>query len=252
MSRMPRRPADDAPLQDRVLEARNTIFSQELWHEINREARTLLAMSVNFDQSSVTWDFQPGSKLVLTLEDLSDTESPTQHLSHNWVADSAALCLHILLSSVHRQNYTRRTHPQTLALNRTNPNPIYMILRFLIARVQHITAYMELYTFLEQLMSVLRFSGLTTPSYMISTGSANSRAMPHRHASKAENFVNRLISGMDLSAEIIITPEVRLQIRGLTQPGPYIGQRFMVQSPPANPNPNAQGSEALTIYGGGC
>ncbi|KAH8157892.1 hypothetical protein CIB48_g10348 [Xylaria polymorpha] len=47
-SPLPGRIPDDAPLKDRVREARDTIFHQELWSELNLEARDLLLYNVSY------------------------------------------------------------------------------------------------------------------------------------------------------------------------------------------------------------
>ncbi len=242
ISALPRRPADDAPLQDHVLEARNTAFSQELWHEINREARMLLALGVNIHQSSVTWNFQPGTKLILTLEDLSDTESPIETLSHNWIANAASLYIHILLSYAHRQNYTRRTYPQNPPPDRSNPHPVHPILRPLIARAKHIVASLMFFSFLEQLVSLSHRAGITTAAYTALTSGPPSRIPPQAYRGpKPEDVAGRLIYAMEIFIDLMITPEARLKVGGKSHIMPYVGHRFRVFLPssarPGGQNP---------------
>ncbi|KAG5942798.1 hypothetical protein E4U60_007127 [Claviceps pazoutovae] len=67
---VPRRrkaPNDGASLVSRVLEARNTIFSQELWHELMCEARTLAAYDVKLQGSTITFRVDDSSSIILEL-----------------------------------------------------------------------------------------------------------------------------------------------------------------------------------------
>ncbi|KAG5922371.1 hypothetical protein E4U61_005364 [Claviceps capensis] len=67
---VPRRrkaPNDGASLVSRVLEARNTIFSQELWHELVCEARTLAAYDVKLQGSTITFRVDDSSSIILEL-----------------------------------------------------------------------------------------------------------------------------------------------------------------------------------------
>ncbi|KAG6263849.1 hypothetical protein E4U48_006495 [Claviceps purpurea] len=67
---VPRRrkaPKNGASLVSRVLEARNTIFSQELWHELVCEARTLAAYDVKLQGSTITFRVDDSSSIILEL-----------------------------------------------------------------------------------------------------------------------------------------------------------------------------------------
>ncbi|KAG5969927.1 hypothetical protein E4U58_000918 [Claviceps cyperi] len=67
---VPRRrkaPNDGASLVSRVLEARNTIFSQELWYELVCEARTLAAYDVKLQGSTITFRVDDSSSIILEL-----------------------------------------------------------------------------------------------------------------------------------------------------------------------------------------
>lgn len=239
-SRTPSRTADDAPLPDRVLEARNTAFSQELWYELNREARTLLSYDVQMTDNEVTYQAGPDTKVIFTLYDLDDgvdTGSAGSNQDRD-LADSVTMVLHFLLSFAHRQNYRTRTQISTAKASPIPPP--YALLRPLIARTRQISTNNGLTRCLAQLVSVLKNAGLPTASYTMTIQPV--AIQPHqeaqvRRSSKSEILSTNLASSMDLQAELIITPEAKLYIRGRTFMHPWIGQqlRVLLAAPSSTP-----------------
>ncbi|RYO88376.1 hypothetical protein DL766_003055 [Monosporascus sp. MC13-8B] len=258
-SSLPRRLADDAPLQDRVLEARNTVRSQELWYEINREARTLLALGVHAEEASVTWELDARMKVVFTLEVLSDTASggsPAESHPYDWLAQSILVTLHLLLSYAHRRTYSRRTYPQVLAANRASQRQPWPMLRSLIARAKHTNATFRLVSFLERLVSLLHRAGITTAAYRkttppITSGLHNNLRAQGRPASLTDSVFNKMIYAMDLGFEVTVTPEARFQIQGGTSQGPYIGHRFGVFLRPATQHGTQNRRNSIKANGNG-
>ncbi|KAH7037101.1 subunit 17 of mediator complex-domain-containing protein [Microdochium trichocladiopsis] len=254
-SRIPRRTPDDAPLPDRVLEARNTAFSQELWYELNREARTLLSYGVQMTDTEVTYQTGPDTKIILTLHDLVDEQDEEEqgsgHKDHD-LANSVTMVLHFLLSFAHRQNYRTRTQISTARAPPTTPP--YSLLRPLIARTRHISTCDGLARFLGELVSVLQRAGVSTASYTMTAQPV--AIQPHqeaqvRRASKSEILSANLISSMDLQAELVLTSEARLNIRGRTFMQPWIGQqlRVLLAAPQAAPPSSSSTSPAAAAGG---
>ncbi|RYP40566.1 hypothetical protein DL767_001566 [Monosporascus sp. MG133] len=258
-SPLPRRLADDVPLQDRVLEARNTVRSQELWYEINREARTLLALGVHAEEASVTWELDARMKVVFTLEVLADTasgESPAESHPYDWLAQSILLALHLLLSYAHRRTYSRRTYPQVLTANRASQKQPWPILRSLIARAKHTNATFRLVSFLEGLVSLLHRAGITTAAYTkitppITSGLHNNPRTQGRPASLTDSVFNKMIYAMNLGFEVTVTPEARFQVQGGTSQGPYIGHRFGVFLRPATQHGTQNRQNGINTNGNG-
>ncbi|KAJ1336110.1 mediator of RNA polymerase II transcription subunit 17 [Microdochium nivale] len=246
LSQIPLRTPDDAPLPDRVLEARNTAFSQELWYELNREARTLLSYGVQTTETEVTYQAGPDTKVILTLHDLADVdkdESPMGggggggNSSHEdrELADSVSMVLHFLLSFAHRQNYRTRTQP-TAAKPSQAATPPYALLRPLLARTRHVGMCGALSRFLGDLVGVLRRAGVAGASYTMTVQPV--AVQPHqeaqvRRSSKSEILSTNLVHSMDLQAELTLTPAARLNIRGRTFMHPWIGQQLRVFLAPA-------------------
>ncbi|KAI0835512.1 subunit 17 of mediator complex-domain-containing protein [Hypoxylon sp. FL0890] len=236
-SPLPGRIPDDAPLQDRVLEARNTVFHQELWYEINREARTLLSSDVYSDSSSITWKQDAETHMIFTLEDLAEPDN-----THEKISDTRCSCtayyvyMQFLLFQGHRQNYHRRTTMTQLPPNRVAIHQPYAILRAVVANNGYFRNCKIMADFLEDLVFTLRRAG-------ISTASSNSGTQPlipallqgnltRRNAKMELNFINYLVGRLESAFELTITPEARIFIRGRVVIVPYVGMHFGISLTP--------------------
>lgn len=232
-----RRLAESAPIQDQIHAARATSTNQELWHEINREARSLLSLGVIADQSSVTCNLTPRVKVTFTLEEMANEqfESTEIDLPHNTEADLVDWIMTSLLTHAHEDNYQRRKYPQSPAPNRTNPYPIYLLLRPLIAHARYLDGYAGLVSFLDQLVDLLRRAGATTAAY--SKFSSQTGRPPHIPAERwnyaGEFLANQVMYTMELALHVIMTPDASVQIRSATHPMPYVAHRFAVVLPPS-------------------
>ncbi|ORY60552.1 subunit 17 of mediator complex-domain-containing protein [Pseudomassariella vexata] len=240
-SSLPRRTPDNAPLQDRVLEARNTIFAQELWHEINREARTLLSLGVRSDESSVTCAVDANTKAIFTLEDLGE-EALVETLPEDETAEAVTLALCFCLCHSHRQNYNRRSRVSQSAQSR---DP-YSILRHIITRFRYNAACSALTCFLSGLVETLNRAGVSTASCTDSIPPASSQLKmqgPWR-TSKCEALLGNVMYNLEITAELTTTPEARIFIRGKSFIEPYVSMPFQIRliGPPAQSQDQPQDS----------
>ncbi|OTA58575.1 hypothetical protein K449DRAFT_373525 [Hypoxylon sp. EC38] len=238
-SPLPGRTLDDAPLQDRVLEARNTVFHQELWYEINREARTLFSSDVYSDSSSITWKQDAQTQLIFTLEDLAEPDNTHENISDTQCSCTAYyVYMQFLLFQGHRQNYHRRTTMAQHPPNRVPMHPPYTILRAVVANSEYFRECKAMADFLEDLVFTLRRAG-------ISTASSKSAAQPlfpallqgslaRRNAKMELNFINYLVGRLESAFELVITPEARIFARGRAVIIPYVGMHFGISLTPFN------------------
>ncbi|KAI1408218.1 subunit 17 of mediator complex-domain-containing protein [Hypoxylon sp. FL1857] len=244
-SPLPGRTPDDAPLQDRVLEARNTVFHQELWYEINREARTLLSSNVYSDSSSITWKQDAETCVMFTLEDLAEPDN-----THERISDTQCSCtayyvyMQFLLFQGHRQNYHRRTTMAQLPPSRVAMHQPYAILRAVVANNEYFRDCKVMADFLEDLASTLRRAGISTAF----SKSAAQPLMPtllqgnltRRNAKMELNFINYLVGRLESAFELTITPEARIFARGRVVIVPYVGMHFGISLTPFS-TPNSGG-----------
>lgn len=250
-SPLPGRTPEDAPLQDRVLEARNTVFHQELWYEINREARNLLSSNVYADATAITWRQDQDTELIFTLEDLAEADSTYENISDLDCSCTAySVYMHFLLYQGHRQNYHRRTTMTQMPSNRITMHQPYAILRAVIANSEYFRDYKAVADFLNDLAATLRRAGISTASSKSASqplAPALSQGGPARYNSKMElNFINHLAGRLESAFELTITPEARIFARGRIVIVPYIGMVFGISLAPFSPPPQAAAADSHT------
>ncbi|KAI1766802.1 subunit 17 of mediator complex-domain-containing protein [Hypoxylon sp. FL1150] len=254
-SPLPGRTPDDAPVQDRVLEARNTVFHQELWYEMNREARNLLSSNVYSNATSITWKQDPETEVIFTLEDLAEPDNTYENLSSLQCSCTAwSFFMQFLLYQGHRQNYYRRTTTTQPPPPRVAMHQPYAILRAIIANSEYFQDCQSFAAFLNDTAATLRRAGLSTAS----SKSASQPLFPAlamqgggsgatRYNSKMElNFVNFLAGRLESAFELTITPEAKIYARGRIVIMPYIGVLFGISLAPFTPQPANNTTNATT------
>lgn len=211
---------DDAPLDDRVKEARNTIFAQELWHEINREGRTLHGHHVRLEQSAVTCALDPNRTISFELVGLDDQDHSRAPLPGDLDAETASITLHLLLSNAHRQNQLKRSE-RTAANAMRGPPPPYNLLLPIITYYRHEKTLEDCTTFLAAFCGALRSAGIQSSFSM--TESIN-KGSPT--ASPSEALMKTLLHPSEVQFDLTITPASRVRI--LAKPTPVFGTRFSI------------------------
>ncbi|KAF3063702.1 Mediator of RNA polymerase II transcription subunit 17 [Daldinia childiae] len=249
-SPLPGRVSDDAPLQDRVREARNTAFHQELWYEINREARTLLSSDVYSDSSSITWKQDPETDLILTLEDLGEPDNANERITNMQCSCTAYyIYIQFLLFQGHRQNYHRRTTMAQLPPNRMQ-SP-YAILRAVIANTEYFRDCKAMIDFLDDLVFTLKRAGISTAACKSATQPLTpillQGNLTRRNPKTELNFINYLAGRLESAFELAITPEVRIFGRARIMVVPYIQMHFNISLTPFPPqNGTAESNKGAT------
>ncbi|OTB07456.1 hypothetical protein M426DRAFT_8825 [Hypoxylon sp. CI-4A] len=251
-SPLPGKIPDDAPLQERVLEARNTAFHQELWYEINREARTLLSADIYADSSSVTWRLPSGAEIIFTLEDLDEPENTHENVTNAQFSCTAqSILMQFLLFQGHRQNYNRRT-TMTQVPNRVALQQPYSILRVLITNAGFFRECQVMSDYLEDLVGTMKRAGISTASLKSLTQPVTPPQLQNgsRRNPKMElNFINYLVGRLESAYELTITPDIKLFPRGRPIVIPFPALLFCVSLTPFSPN-SAVENNSLNGTGG--
>ncbi|KAI0468817.1 subunit 17 of mediator complex-domain-containing protein [Xylaria cf. heliscus] len=252
-SPLPGRIPDDAPLKDRVREARNTIFHQELWYELNREARILLAYDICYDGPAITWRQSQETTFLFTLEDLEEQDSTNTNFSEGIQSSTMAYSfLQFLLFQSHRQNYHRRTSLSPSVRQTDSINSTYNILRSFISRFEYFKNSADFDSRLDKLVHVLRYAGISTPFYAVlpPPNSPAPGAPQSRHTPTTELlWVHQLVFNLASLYTFTITPEVRIWCysRGFVRP--FIGTYFYMNlKHPFTDNKDQPPSPLETIY----
>lgn len=205
-SPMPAQTLGDAPLHARVLEARNTIFAQELWYEISREARSLVSYDVRSEGSRLVYDFDETSRILIELCPLGPTPSQDQDLPENEVAQGIHISLHMLLSYAHRGNELWRTRPMPPHRARARGPQMHPLLRPVIARVLSICNTQRMTRYVGDLVGSLRAAGLPSSFTLETTQPAlpGLGPMGSSHSSASYTFIRNLLQPPELSTNISI------------------------------------------------
>jgi len=240
-STLPQPLPEDAPLEERVLEARNSIFAEELWHEMNREGRTLLSYGVQLEPMAITYTLDDDTQVLFRLITLGDDSElgvgPPGSNLEDGNAETICTVLYLLLSYGHRQNGRKRPQqpPPTSAQARPASPPLSLI-RPILAYLHYESSVQRCIRFLSDLTGILQSAGITTAAYVI-----NEQPVALRSPARAsESLLALLLNPLGFRAELTITPEARLEILGTTSAAQYISGLFHVGLLPPVRNPSEQ------------
>lgn len=224
-STLPKSLSANAPLEDRVLEARNTIFAQELWHEINREGRLLLSHGVQLEDSAVSYNYGDNSRIIFSLqalEEFNQEDTTQKNSSESTRAESLSAVLHLLLTYAHRVNNQRRSQPSMASRNQSTPQQPYFLIRPIIAHLLHEGALEKATRFVSGLTSMLQSAGITTAMFKLTEPPVSPQLTSNTTAARSspsEALISPLLglsAPLQFQFELTVNPETRLLVRGRT------------------------------------
>ncbi|KAJ5771577.1 Mediator complex subunit Med17 [Penicillium odoratum] len=162
---------DAESIEHRILQARDSVFEEELFHELVREARSMASSGVTTRQNLIQVPASEDLEILLDLvdadENLDSDEDSTA--TDKLLANGLAHSLRILLSFAHRQNLRRRTQIPPPLTSKRRTTPEYHLLRPALAYFQHLAQLRQLESFLREIFGVLRSSGLDIPELTTKT-----------------------------------------------------------------------------------
>jgi hypothetical protein len=118
------------------MHARDTLYEEELFYELVREARMLGPYGVTTRQNLIRFPVSEEQEVMLDLVD-ADQEDEATDESHDVLANSIGHSIRILLTFAHRQNLYRRTQPPPPISQRRRHTPEYLLLRPVLVYLQH-------------------------------------------------------------------------------------------------------------------
>ncbi|KAF4124469.1 hypothetical protein GMORB2_5135 [Geosmithia morbida] len=232
---------EDAALETRVLEARNKLFDEELWHELGREARSLAAYDVNLLGSTLTYDVDGGIKVTMQFLSPDSPLAPdVSSLPVDDTAEAISLTLHILLSYAHRFNELMRKRPLPPHYPR-NRGQVATLLRPIIARSMCLRSIESCTRFVGGLVRTLRKAGLDS-SFILNTShqpppseassSARNGGGPHQLPA-SQLFVRNMLQPADFYVVVNLVPDVTFTIRGRTLLHPITATYYYILPSPS-------------------
>lgn len=237
-SALPKPLPEGAPLEDRVLEARNTIFAQELWHEMGREGRHLMAYGVRIEHETISLTLSKDSRILFSLQPLEQSvdEENTRPLPEDSRAEALIAALNQLLTYAHRVNNQRRSRPNPKNRNQTETVQPYQLLRPILGLIQHEKSIEDATRFISDLTTILHSAGIETAMFRLIEAPISPDFVAAR-GSPSEALILTLLRPLECQFELNITPDASLMIHGRTALSRFISTSFHIQPLPPAPSP---------------
>ncbi|OJJ50756.1 hypothetical protein ASPZODRAFT_137898 [Penicilliopsis zonata CBS 506.65] len=182
-----------------ILQARDTLYEEELFHELVREARVVANQGVTTRQNLI--QFAVGEQEILL--DLVDVDQAiesenTEQCSgqQGQLAQAIWHSIHILLAYSHRQNLRRRSQAPPPLSQKKRHLPEYPLLRPIMAYLQHNAHVRYLESFLRDVFGVLKSAGLKC-NFVSCPFSSVRLPRPNSAGSKVENLVQGFLSPLE-------------------------------------------------------
>jgi len=152
-----------------VLEARNTIFARELWHELQMESRSLLSYDVKQYETAIVYTGKHGFQIKLELLSPSTFLPSEEALPENLLAESIQITLSLLLEHYHRQQESLRSRPAPPSQPRSQAQVTCYLLRPIIARIIQMDAIEECTRYIGKLVQSLKHSKIAETKFELVT-----------------------------------------------------------------------------------
>lgn len=224
---------DPDSIEGRILQARDTLYEEELFHELFREARIMGSQGVTTRQNLVQFPVSEEQEILLDLVDPDQEvyvdDEATKSEEHNVLADALAHSIRILLCYAHRQNLRRRTQPPPALSPKRRHIPEYQLLRPIMAYLQHSFHVRWLETFMKDVYGVLQSAGLSC-SFTATPYSSVNLSNIDRSVPKVEGLIRQFLLPLEstFSADLL-TPQSSFKVKSRTNLSvPPFGTQFEI------------------------
>lgn len=205
------------PLEDDVKEARDTVFSQELWHELNREGRNLLSFNVRLIKDTVVYNENADRTISFQLVTLDQDNAGLQDSRPaDTEAERISVLLHLLLINAHRKNELLRSQRSVPGANKGPAAPYELLFPIIVDR-QHETTIQHCIHFFYALRQTLRRAGLPSTFRM---------SEPPITGDSTKSLADSLLNPPAVEFDLSLTPATPLRITA--RPFGRCGTRFHV------------------------
>jgi mediator of RNA polymerase II transcription subunit 17 len=194
----------DDELEDLVRRARDSLFDQELYHEMVLEARHLLPFNVTLRDDVLHLPLGPQSdtgdlqEVLVDVVSVDESILPSARIStDDGLAELVAVVLRLLLSHAYYQRLKRRSQIPPPLTEQKRPNPPHAIIRPLLSHLHHHNAVNQLRTFLERVANILRSAGLTVQFDLVAHSTQaklNEIISPTKTSTANESIIHALIN----------------------------------------------------------
>ncbi|PLB46549.1 RNA polymerase II mediator complex component SRB4 [Aspergillus steynii IBT 23096] len=195
-SKLPKPAFNEDTIEGRILQARDTLYEEELFHELFREARILGGQGVTTRRNLIQIPVSEEQEVLLDLVDTDQEPLPDEEeissTEHDVIADALGHSTRILLSYAHRQNLRRRTQPPPPLTPKRRHTPEYSLLRPIMAYLQHNSHVRWLESHMKDIHQILQSADLGS-EFTASPFSSVGRLSPDVSIPKVESLVHTFL-----------------------------------------------------------
>lgn len=200
---------DEMSLEGRIRHARNSLFDEELYHEMECEGRSMLSMGVRIHGSTIHIPSgSQGSECTYHFDLISPEDedvsaiSPTTGDDH--VAQALSYVVRLLLCQAHRARVKRRTQIPPPLSERREETSVMPILRPIMSLMLHRSSLDVLNSYLDHISKLLDVAGIA-----LSVSPARLQPPHSEHIKKVDDLTSALSSQWSDEAQIAISPPER-------------------------------------------
>ncbi|KAF1959567.1 mediator of RNA polymerase II transcription subunit 17 [Byssothecium circinans] len=157
---------DDLAIEQSIQLSRDSLFEEELFHEMSLESRQLLGYGVEYRSSVIHVAVRglggpvSGRKILIDCIDRDGQTASLHEQSQDWLAQNIAEALRLLLAHEHRMRLYRRSQlpPPLTQHRRQQPSP--PLLRTLLGMFIHLDAVDSLHAYMHAVAKTLQSAGI--------------------------------------------------------------------------------------------
>jgi len=210
-------------IDQQITAARDSLFEEELFYEISREARTIANQGITTQGQHIEIALDAHSRLSLLFgEDTQGDE--TMSPRDNETAEFVGTSLRLLLNAAHEQNLARRSQRPPVMTLKPRPIPEYALIRPIIAHLRHRTQLTALWAYCNAQTQPFAKAGLPIA---LKTQASNSEIFKSVKIEPTTTTLADLMLPAKTALELTLTGDRRLQIGLASFLGPPLfGSRF--------------------------
>ncbi|EXJ96225.1 hypothetical protein A1O1_01351 [Capronia coronata CBS 617.96] len=130
--------AQPQSIGDQLTDMRDSLFEEELFYEVCREARIMANQGVTTRADSVDLEVTGGCQISLVFAEQHDSDvDATPDSDDHIVAEFVAVALRLLLNAAHQQNLVRRSQKPPPMTLKSRPLPEYALIRLILTHLRH-------------------------------------------------------------------------------------------------------------------
>ncbi|KAK5137554.1 hypothetical protein LTR08_008534 [Meristemomyces frigidus] len=162
-STIPSSPDDgETTLEARIRYARDSLFDEELYHEMVRESRSLASLGISMKGTTISFlpfqcNISDATEVLFELVPLDDVYNyPARLQARGAMAQATGIVARLLLTQAHRERLQKRSEVPPPLSGRKDEAPVLPILRPVVSFLLHQSAQADANSYLDRVTGLLR------------------------------------------------------------------------------------------------